>query len=411
MKIRTNAKLVFNEATANKATLLLIFLAGVNLFNKYFYLCFAAVFIFVCFKKKLIIDVDFLFLLLLAIAWLLFSPDSDSLSLTFILKPVVYPLMYLIGRNVLLEKDSIIDLSDAEKKIKTMSCIAAGGLYCHYLLNYLSSAQTDSRNTIDFWTGTPLSATCQAAMACLMVAVAIAVLYTTPRMSQRIGALIVILSIFMYNLVLSGRTLIFIAVFVALGCLAFLWLTDSGRRTKLRPVAVILCLAVGIYIVLSRNMFGVQEKLLSSNLVQRFLNASNEKIFTSGRGDSKIFYVENFRSSLWGGQKIRQLCGSYAHDLYLDTYDEAGIVALLAVAIFVVRSSLCAFRFIRDTRVEIITRAIILAVFLASLLEFMVEPILQGTPWLFAMFCFICGLIKSFENMDLIDGSEAGRQG
>ena len=96
--------------------------------------------------------------------------------------------------------------------------------------------------------------------------------------------------------------------------------------------------------------------------------------------------------------------GNFAHDIFLDTYDQYGILALVAVVVFLVISLYQTIRFAFDRRFSYATRQLVLCVNVAIFIAFLVEPIFYGMPWLFCAFCFMQGAIANArQNVDQMD--------
>ena len=153
-------------------------LATMNVINRYYYFAYLAVAIFcVEYNRKFRLDkIPIVLLLVLAVSWVFFSPNSTD-SIFGILKPFTYVLCYIVGTSLLND-----DMEYSEDKLPlklfyiTLIAVAAGSLG-HYLLNWLSNAGSMDRNTVDFWSGTVMAATGQAALACLPLGLAIGCLF------------------------------------------------------------------------------------------------------------------------------------------------------------------------------------------------------------------------------------------
>lgn len=389
----------FGFDVSQKITLLLLFLAGVNIYNKYYYFCFAAVAIFIVAKKKMILDWNVLFLLVFSVSWLILSPDSNNVSLTTFIKPFLYPAAYIVGRNFFAKSQNDYVSNKRDLLVVPVLVVLALGPFTHYLLNYFNGLGSFSRNTIDIWSGTVLSATSQAALACIMIGVAVAALFVQNKPSVKIFAALAIILTFLYNLILAGRTLFLILIIVSLVCSIY-YIKESNSISKGFRLFIFILAAIFILsIAYSYNLFGFKNYIVNSNIYFRFFNNTSEDILSSQRGNLKLIHLNNFEKGLFGGCQIRYLCGSYAHDLWLDAYDEAGIFALIALVFFCVG---CLYTLWKCISLKYITRPLrfmLLAIYTAIFLQFFVEPIIQGMPWLFVCFCFIHGIVvqRQFE--------------
>ena len=105
-------------------------------------------------------------------------------------------------------------------------------------------------------------------------------------------------------------------------------------------------------------------------------------------------YLQNMLSYPLGGKELYKAVGKhYAHDIYLDTYSDSGALAFVAVLImmgyYIVRSVRLCVR----PGIDGNTKKMLVNILIVFLIIFGTEPILDGTPWLFASFCVLYGSI------------------
>lgn len=375
-------------------TLFLLFFAGLNVGNAYFYWCFIATFVFIALRRTVIVDMQTVSLLILSLSWFLFSPDMETVSLTAIIKPFLYPMAYVAGRSFFMGSDQL-HYDRKQKMVMPIFVVLSLGPFLHYFLNYLKNWDSINRNTVDIWTGTVLSATNQAALGCMMLGIALSLLFLDiPKYMKAlsIGSLIII---FLYNLILSGRTLFIMAALIILACIVYNFVTTRSVGQKFKIISLVLILGVVFYFIYIYNLLGIKTYIEKSNIYLRFLNKRDEYIYTSERVQFKIDYLKNFMFGLWGRCRIKAIVGRYAHDLFLDTYDEAGIFALIGVLYFMIRSVRTLLKCLRNDTIDFKIRLTMLAVYISLYSEFLIEPILQGVPWLFMLFCFIHGIMEN----------------
>ncbi len=373
--------------------LLFLCLASMNMIDRYFYFLFIALGFF-CIRKgsKFYFDPLSLFtLLVLALSMVLFSPDT-VISPTGLIKPFTYVFCSIMGMG-LCEGSTTDKCGERDYKgFYLLVTFIAAGLLIHYALNwYINFDSYEFRDTIDIWSGESLAATGQAAIGCIPLALAIACIFSTCRKLFKVFAWITIVIVLGYNLILSGRTLLLMALILAL--LAFFHRFLSAKQGKMRTVLLIL---VGIAIVLliyEFNVFGVRSFVEDSPLYDRFFAADNVMEFDDDtRLDRKLYYLQNLYQYPLGGTNMREVIG-HAHDIYLDTYDEAGVFAFLAVVVYILRSVGTLIKCLKDKTLPFALRQTILCVYTAIYIVFFLEPILQGMPWLFASFCLFEGYL------------------
>ena len=374
--------------------LFLLFLGAMEFMGKYYYLfCFAFV-LFMLFYQRIRLDGSAVALICLAISTVLFS--RLGFSITLILKPFLYPFSYIVGRSFFKSFHSFQERDKRQNQIVMIAAIMSLGALIHYGLNFLIY-DGGQRNTTDIWTGTMRAATGQTALACLALGVSIAWIMSATKNWQKIVACLSLVLIFAYNLILAGRTLIGMAIIIF--CCAYLYLIkgskDFGR--KFRFFITILFLVSVALVLFEANAFNIKSQLINSNLYERFFGDKGMDATEDNRLETKMAYLKNMWRSLWGGNKIRtEIVNNYAHDIYLDTYDQASIFGFMSILFFMWRSLRRLVYLLRNKSLDFKFRQLIFCLYLACNMEFVVEPVLQGMHWLFITYCFIDGLLACY---------------
>ena len=373
--------------------LLCVFLAALNIFNRYYYFTFIAFFLFVVKpNRKFYLSPSSLALLLLGAFWAIFSPYTSA-SVFGIVKPFSYLLCFVMG----------LGLSDDAKLAEgetvsfnifyKLAIVLGGGTLFHYFLNWITNLDVSSsidRNTIDIWTNEPLAATGQATLACIPLALAIAALFAPIAKKWKVVASGTLLIILVYNLVLAGRTLILLTI-ITLG-VALLFTLIVKPTGKIKTLVICLALVILLGSLYIGNFFGIRSLVESSPFYDRFFTENSMDIDTDYRLDRKLFYFQNMHKYPFGGAHIRAQRG-YSHDLFFDSYDEAGIFAFLPLIFYMIASLIHFIRAITAKHLPFSFRLTVFCLYLVLYMQFWLEPILQGCAWLFASFCFLDGYV------------------
>lgn len=380
-------------------TLLLLGLAAMNVIGRYYYFTYIAL-IFFCLKpnRKFKVDiVPVILLFLVGLSWVLFSP-ATSLSIFGLIKPFTYVLCYIIGASMLDDDDDYGSNEAPLKLFYKLIVFVSAGSFCHYLINWFTNFGSRDRNTIDIWTKLPMGATGQAALACLPLGLAIACLFFKSNAKIKIASIATIILVLGYNLILSGRTLIIMClILIAFGFLHSLSMQKKGRWRLILIVAVAIVLLVYAY---NSNLFNIRTYVEESPIYERFfLEDSTQELDEDGRMRMKIYHLQNMGRYLFGGANIRKEIG-HAHDILLDTYDEAGIIAFIAMFVYLFVGIIHLVKCLNNKSLPFAFRNIIACIYIILYIEFMVEPILQGVPWLFATFCLIDGYVSRILSYD-----------
>ena len=350
---------------------------------------------------------------------LLFFWEDSLNGPTTIVKSLVWPMAFLLGYEATnMETWDEVGAQQTEKKVNRYILLVAIGFFAHFALNfYFNMGETYlGRNTKDVWSKEVRAATGQAALACIPLGWSIASFMNNTGIRKRIPALIVIAIVLMYNLVLSTRTLFLMLLIITLVAVLYLVFAANKSKKKLYVVLAVLVVLAFVVIGYRNNLFNMKEQFDSSEFHSRFYGKNSEDISEDGRLDRKRKYLERMPLNLWGGGHIRRYTGSYAHDLLLDLYDDAGILALIAAVMMVVGSVVVLVRLLKNGHVKFETRMMLLCVFMAMYMEFMVEPIFIGAPDLLMMFCFLYGVTTRMDkNLRLLhrmnfEATEKGSQ-
>ncbi len=370
--------------------LCLMFLASMNFFGKYFYFVFVSFGILLLTNKKIKINAMALPLILLSICYVLFLPDARS-SVMLILKQFAYPMCFFLGFNFMKsESDDRITVESSEKSIRNIVLVVALGSFAHFLLNMFFNIGSLNRNTIDVWSGSIFSATNQALLGVLILALCWTAIFIQKQILWKIVACIGCVLVLSYNLILSGRMLLILCVLFFVECFIFT-MNYSRNQQKMKMVLAIFALVGAVYMLFSFNVGGIRDKILGSNLVLRF---QTQAFMEDSRFALKWEYITRMLLHPFGGGEIKAVVGYYAHDIFLDTYNDVGIIGFLFFLVFIGAAITQWILVLRNDLFSPAFRLMLLCVYSAMFFVFFYEPILSGAQWLFCSFCFFQGLLS-----------------
>lgn len=384
------------KASKIKSLLLysLLFLAAMNFLAKFFYFVYISFFAVLITQKRLRVDRMSLIYLCACSVMALYNADEGVLSILRCFAPFCF---YLVGLNlVTINAHHSIQrslLDSIEKYGYLLLAAISAGSFAHYGCNYLHNMGTSlGRNTIDIWSGQRMAATGQNALACLMMGLAVAMLYLPHKKWHRIIAMILIVFMLLYNLILATRTMIVIlAVLVLAGFVYSQKERMSGAKflKSVFAIALLIIVAVAVYLL---NVGGIQDYLEESLLFNRLGGSLGSMLDNSSRTNIKLLFIKNMHRYPVGGMHLRAKF-SYAHDLLLDGYDEYGVFVFMLLVVILIYGCWQLCWLLRQTNYSEYFKLSLLLVYVAILLEFTVEPILAGMQWLFACYCLINGCI------------------
>lgn len=374
--------------------LFLIFITSMNMFGKYFYLLFAAFILLAIAIRKIKIDWITILLIVLSLFYMIFSIGMGN-SLSVVFKQLAYPIAYLIGLNLFSfdeRSDNGCDNRDLchRKIFSVIFCMAAGSLL-HYILNMVTNLGSLNRNTIDIWSGSVMAATGQATLAMLAVCYFITILFRNVHWKWKILSIFGCLIIFTYNLILSVRLLILIYAIVFIEAFIFSLRGKTVKGLKKRYLITLFAIII-IVMAFQFNWFGLADAINATNLFKRIESMG---FFNDTRLNFKIQYILLMFKHPFGGEKIHDVVGNYAHDIILDTYSDVGFIGAVLLIVFLVVSVVQMVKFIINNKFSIDSRMLVLCTGTVFLIVFFFEPILSGMAWFFCSFCLFQGALTS----------------
>lgn len=372
----------------------LLFLAAMNFQAKFFYFVFISFFVILATQNRLRIDKTSLLYLCVCCIMSLYNHKEGILSMIRCFAPFCF---YLVGLNLISDASlpganhSVLD--EVQKRGYVLLVAISLGSFAHYGLNYLLNLGASlGRNTNDIWTGQPMAATGQNALACLMMGFSVATLFLPRKKWHRIAASLTIVLMLVYNLVLASRTMIVILSILLLIGLFYPKKRAISAKQTIKAVSVLCLLGIAVAVIYLHNVGNIQGYVKHSLLFNRLGGSFDMLLDNGSRTSVKLKFLANMMQYPFGGLHMRAKY-SYAHDLLLDAYDEYGVVVFLLLIAALILGCLQMYRLLRQSAYSDGLKLPLLLIYAAILLEFTVEPILAGMPWLFSCYCLINGCV------------------
>lgn len=176
-------------------------------------------------------------------------------------------------------------------------------------------------------------------------------------------------------------------VILILIALLFVTIVSTRKVSRSRFIIVYTLTTAGIICLL---VFGqnIINRLSSTYLFERF---SGVGIGSTSRWDKVAYYLSHFLENLSGGNHMRQVIG-YAHNLWLDVYDTAGLIpfiALLIVTVLILTRFIQNKSLFRENEVKLLV-----LFFVSSYIHFFTEPAYYSLINYMWVFAFISGYIS-----------------
>ena len=379
------------------------FAASLNIANVGIYLFALCSVVYIVFEyKNLRVSVGGFVLLLFVVTYSLFYFIQNGMSL-YILKILCFFIIWLFSFSACRGKS----LSD----LFFLISILAFGMAFHGVLNFWYNARTglvmDVKNSVDVFTREVSSATGQAINFSFLVGFSFWGIFIQKKIWLKLLTLSVYLVSLAYDIAIGGRTfLVLSAIMIISGVLFVLYSDRSPKRFQhfLLLILFLTLLVVLVVVVYNNNIFGVRTWVDSSYLNQRITQQNALDFSNDGRVSKKIAYWQLLFQYPFGGNVISNIEGvGYAHELWLDVFDDAGIFSLIFIIAYTICALVSVLRLLRRRQVWYGYKVGIICFYIVVYSQFFVEPILQVAPIFFASFIIVDAAVTRYCMDSFID--------
>ena len=266
-----------------------------------------------------------------------------------------------------------------EASVSSILIIFGLSFAAHGLLNYFYSLQLGVGNSglcYDVWSKSHSASTAQGVLFTPFVSVIWIVLLQHRSPILKAASFVTLLFAVRYNFMLGGRSFLLLLALAAFVYLVLkITLSADSVGDAIKNLLVVFFLLILILYLYQKDVF---------NLKSTFENSYSQDIF--------------------GGNKISISSGyGYAHNLWLDVFDQAGFIPFLLLLVLSCSSVAQGIRtaFSANSYEGLYAASFYVTYFA----QFFIEPILQGSPFFFISFVFITGLFNSLSQAHLIEWS------
>lgn len=340
-------------------------------------------------------SIDFVLLIMFTFSYFTILIFYKSLGFQSLLVYVIGPILcFFIGYFIYNNKDDLL--------VNTIFAIVFGNfihgllnMFIYFFENGFNINVIGLRTFPDIWQGTALTATLQGTYYSLVASLLFfALLLILSRQKVGIGIIIIFATSFSLfaSFIMGNRTLLIILALSTILCL-FVYMTLNKLNFKRNAVVltIISFIIITFFLIYNYNFLGTRTFIESSTLYSRIQNLSLQN---DSRSSFVLLAINQLLDYPMGGYKMFLGGGNYVHNLWLDVLYATGIIpfAFLISYTFVVLINL--LKIMKNKVNSLDFKVLIFGLNLGFLLTFMVEPILEGVPYLFMSFCLINGMIS-----------------
>lgn len=339
-------------------------------------------------KKRIRVNITAVILVAFVVAYLIpeiAAGQRSTLRLSFL------PLAFLLGYNY-------FDTID-KKDIVTSYIVIAIGMAAHVILSIVLTMTHNGFKTgyvsvyTDIWSRTITTTTGLMSNYVLFLPLFVFALSKGGKYHAFIP--FSLLGVVFGILTGNRSTLVLFIVATIVGVLISLF--NKQKRIAIIMIAMIAVLLLFVILAYQFNWFGIKSMYDNSYLAFRisFTKANDASLIDSGRWDAKGMYISKMLDYPWGGGALREEVGIYAHDIWLDTWSSGGWIAFTALVVYLAGYVYRMIRFIlivNDISIKILFASFSVVLFM----QFFVEPVLNGAPWLFISATLFDGMIARY---------------
>lgn len=331
---------------------------------------------------------------------LIFFSISFFTTYTFlygdVLKPVLY---YLVGPIGGLMVGYVICKRYIQSRGVQMTKIIVFlgcGMFLHAMLNMIMrflnlGMNASTRITYDFWRNEPIAVTGQGLLLAMVAAIAPQMIPNPDSTKwQKVFWSVPLVLAIVFTFQLANRTFLMILTIIVFLDLILL----TKRKGCKIPLAIILISAL-LLIILENNLFGIADYVNQTPLVLRFKNTDVSAVSTSRTNIWKSFFNGWFDYPLGGKKIILYGNQEYVHNVWMDIYYLCGAIPFVFFCIYTYSIINDLHTFCTSISCSYYNRILLLNTYIAFLISFAVEPVLQGNPYFFTAFIIINGAVNA----------------
>ena len=343
-------------------------------------------------RRTMVINKEmfFLFICFVVNYVILLIRSRETLSLFFIIRSCFGPIMgYIIGE--------LIVYGDFNK-LKKVIYILGISIFLHGCLNLFSThtLSTSSRSVTNFWTGGITTATLQATYFAMSTSIATYLIFFKGKIYKFFGSFILAICIWNSMLTASRTPLFLLGIMFFIGYLVKNFSKGTNKGILIKSLKIIICtsfLLALFFTIYNYDFFNLKTNFEQSFLGIRLAGIENENALS--------------RPEIWG-RAIMNIYNNpfgyntkfFAHNLWLDLGQDSGIIPLLFLIIYFILILKSFYKNVIKNEKIRSTKYLVLFIYISLIITFMLEPILQGIPFLFICFCIINGGVDSLKKVN-----------
>ena len=287
-------------------------------------------------------------------------------------------------------------VESSNDKLKTISrtiLAIAIGYAIHTSLNYFINIDKERWLMNDFFSGQIRSATGLGSMGTIIVSLIGYWLFVEKKMSIKLLALGCSIPTVLGMLQLGTRTQLVIMLAMMIMTLLLVHYEKEGMRGLGKGIVVLVALGFICILIYWFDLWGIRELIDNSTLSKRMLDTSEaQESSDEYRYHSILNGIVSLIENPFGVET------RYFHNMWLDVGRIGGVIPFCAMVFFTIITLSGVIRAFFDKRFSPSFRYLMLNSVAGLLLNFFVEPVIEGMIDLFLVYCLITGMTEALQH-------------
>lgn len=309
------------------------------------------------------------------------------------------PLLYLTGMIFMSKFDAVM--------FRRLLLFIAFGFFTYGALNmvhYITiyGFDGDWRIAVEFWTGYDVVATLQGIYFTSISSLLFFNLVYLKIKKHFIIKIMMLLAIFfgLYSSVMLQNRTLFIITAIMLVFMFFLEVILSKGKL-LKPTIIVLAFLGIMYYGYISDWLGAKTYVEDSQFYTRAITTIEEGLLN----DPRIPVYELVYNQFWdyplGGRSMDINGLDYAHNLWIDVLYIGGHVPFFLLTLYTLLTMASVFRLLIGRGVPKEIKILYTSIYVGLLINFMTEPILDGVPYVFLIFCMMNGALSQYVKVNV----------
>ena len=251
----------------------------------------------------------------------------------------------------------------------------------------------DGRLVPNIWTGGWTTATLQGTFFTLICSLLFYSIYIVESRFKKVCLIFSILFCIYSTLQIASRTiLIIIFITLIVNVMLYVYLNQTKYKRLLNIFLKMLLIISIIIICYNINFLKIKDIYEQSEFYNRVNSEYQTNLQEDPRFEMYRTVIKEMFNYPMGGKKISGI--NYAHNLWLDIANVVGIIPFFLIVLYSIMTLLTIAKFIKNKYIREKKKYLVISLYSSMTINFMVEPILEGVPYMFIIMCILNGATR-----------------